>query len=418
RRILVSGFLFLLLFAVVPLVISNFVEPVANNSDLEREFVLSQMTQINQSERNEVMMAYDSESAMTIIFGGRDMLPAERVEKGDTWAYDANTDSYFDMSPVSSPPPRALGDMVYDSQSDVCVMFGGLEDVMTTVPNAETWLYDYNTNTWTNASPAVAPSARFVNRMAYDSESDRTILFGGHDGNDLLDETWAYDVESNLWEEMSPASAPNARVDHSMTYDWESDRVILFGGQNSPSNQIQNNQTWAYDYNTDSWTNMNPTTAPSIRTLMTITYDNESDSVVLFGGYGPVAEGPIDGTWLYDFNSNTWTQATPVTHPSARFRHRAVYDSQLDSVIIFGGTTGLWNGPDNDVEPDTTWMYDVNTDTWTMMGEIPPLPPTTTTTTNGPTTIINGPFPIELILIIAGGLVLVVIVVLVIRARR
>lgn len=383
-----------------------------------------QMSPITQSERNEVMMAYDSESNMTIIFGGRDMQPTNRIGMGDTWAYDASIDSYFNMSPISTPPPRALGDMVYDSQSDLCVLFGALEDPMELVPNAKTWLYDFNTNTWSNASPATAPSARFAYRMAYDSKSDRTILFGGHDGGQLLNDTWAYDVESNMWEEMSPALAPSGRVDHSMTYDWESDRVILFGGQ--PNDFIsQTNDTWAYDYDIDTWQEMSPTTAPSLRTLPAMTYDNESDVVVLFGGFGPEGVN-LDDTWLYDFNSNTWVQAMPATHPSARFRHRAVYDSQLDSVIIFGGTTGEWNGPDNDIETDTTWLYDANTDTWTKMAEIPALPLPTTTTTTTTTTITTttttttepSQLPLDLIAVAVGGVVIILLVVLVIRQRK
>ena len=151
-------------------------------------------------------------------------------------------------------------------------------------------------------------------------------------------------------------------------------------------------------------------------------YDTESDTVVLFGGFGP-SSANLDDTWLYDFNSNNWTQAMPTTYPGARFRHRAVYDSQMDAVVIFGGITGAWNGPDNDIESDTTWLYDANIDTWTKMAEIPPpivngLTTTTTTTTTPPPTTEPPPFPFELLAMAAGGLVIVVLVVLVIRARR
>lgn len=379
-----------------------------------------QMSPITQTEGNEVMMAFDSESNMTIIFGGRDMTPSVRLSKMDTWAYDASTDSYFNMSPIVTPAIKSMGDMVYDSQSDVCVMFGGLEDPMAATPTAETWLYDFNSNTWTNASPSAAPPVRYVNRMAYDSKSDRTILFGGYDGSLLLGDTWAYDVESNTWEEMSPTLSPDGRVDHMMTYDWESDRVILFGGQTTIS-LGQTNDTWAYDYDTDTWQEMSPTTAPPSRAITSMAYDNESDTIVLFGGFGESGVN-LDDTWLYDYNSDTWTQATPSTHPSARFRHKAVYDSKSDTVIIFGGINGAWNGPDNDISTDTTWSYDVNTDTWTKMSEIPEpsLPPTTTTTTPTSPTSPTEPsqLPLELIAIVVGGIVIVVLAVIVVRARR
>lgn len=72
--------------------------------------------------------------------------------------------------------------------------------------------------------------------MAYDKESDRVILFGGQTGDNLRDprsyngETWAYDVEANKWTEMKPASGPRGRSAAELTYDAESDRVIMFGG--------------------------------------------------------------------------------------------------------------------------------------------------------------------------------------------
>jgi hypothetical protein len=39
--------------------------------------------------------------------------------------------------------------------------------------------------------------------MAYDSESDRVILFGGCLGQTVWNETWAYDYNDNKWEKIS-----------------------------------------------------------------------------------------------------------------------------------------------------------------------------------------------------------------------
>src|SRR6267378_5339468 len=53
---------------------------------------------------------------------------------------------------------------------------------------------------WTNMNPPVAPTARENFATAYDSVADRVVLFGGYDGtSDGNDETWAYDLESNVW---------------------------------------------------------------------------------------------------------------------------------------------------------------------------------------------------------------------------
>ena len=44
---------------------------------------------------------------------------------------------------------------------------------------------------WVNMDPDASPSARWSHAMAYDSESDRIVLFGGRIGWDgVSEETW------------------------------------------------------------------------------------------------------------------------------------------------------------------------------------------------------------------------------------
>ncbi len=68
---------------------------------------------------------------------------------------------------------------------------------------------------WTNMSPVEEPSPRYVHDMAYDNESDRIILFGGWTGS-VVNDTWAYDFNTNAWTNMSPDTRPSARDGHAM----------------------------------------------------------------------------------------------------------------------------------------------------------------------------------------------------------
>ncbi len=86
--------------------------------------------------------------------------------------------------------------------------------------------------------PAMKPSSRSHHDMAYDAESDRVILSGWRG----LDDTWAYDFNSNTWTDVSSSVSPSARDNHAMAYDAESDRVILFGGSTG------SDETWSYHY--------------------------------------------------------------------------------------------------------------------------------------------------------------------------
>jgi N-acetylneuraminic acid mutarotase len=184
--------------------------------------------------------------------------------------------------------------------------------------------------------PALNPSARGYVSMAYDSESDKIILFGGCsepiEGSEPIPnrETWAYDIASNTWTEMKPAKSPYDKAVLDLVYDSESDRVILFGGN------WGERDTWAYDYNTNSWTEM--AAGPGEHLGYRMAYDIESDRCILFGGMGFVGLSHFNDTWAYDFNSDTWTEMQPSTNPSARNFHAMAYDAQADRVILFGGS--------------------------------------------------------------------------------
>lgn len=409
RIVIVCGFLFLLFASVVPLNGSTITESELITPGLERDFAPSS-TPINQTGRIDMMMAYDSESDVTVIFGGIDYEnPSTLVVQ--TWAYDLNTDSYFNMSPALTPSARVAAGMVYDSQNDMTILFGGLLSLTSQMASDSTWTYDYNTNNWTDVSPAFAPSPRLGSYMAYDSESDRVILFGGvslSPSSMVYNDTWAYDLDSNTWEEMSPSFAPDARYGASITYDTESDRVLIFGG-NLDATTTSNTffDTWAYDYNTDRWIELSPVIHPSDRYTGKMVFDSESNKTVLFGGY-PFASSK-DNTWLFDYDDNNWTQANPTPHPNGRFRHQIVYDSESDSVIMFGGMTGDWFS-EQVIQTDTTWAYDTNSDTWTKMGEVSmPTIPTTSTPPTEPTAALVA------VVIITGLSVAVVIIVVVVK---
>src|SRR5439155_196202 len=117
---------------------------------------------------------------------------------------------------------------------------------------------------------------------------------------------------------------PPARSGHAMAYDSQSDRLVLFGGGSSSGGVfVLVDDTWAYDFNTSTWTAMNPAVAPRLRESSAMAYDSQADRVILFGGYGG-----YNDTWAYDFNTNTWTDTNPVVEPPGRWGHALAYDSQ------------------------------------------------------------------------------------------
>src|SRR5207245_1800466 len=72
------------------------------------------------------------------------------------------------------------------------------------------------------------PPARAGAGMAYDIAAGQIVLFGGHNANGILGDTWTWD--GTAWTRQRPAHAPSARFEMGMTYDAARGQVVLFGG--------------------------------------------------------------------------------------------------------------------------------------------------------------------------------------------
>jgi N-acetylneuraminic acid mutarotase len=226
---------------------------------------------------------------------------------------------------------------------------------------SETWAYDVATNTWENLNPGPIkpPKGLLGTRMAYDSESGVIILHGGVDLNSFRfsNATWAYDSVTNTWRNMRPAGAPTGRNYHGLTYDADADRVLSIAGYDS-TNSVTND-VFAYDYNVNVWTQLDSGNAP-VRDYVSTAYVPSVNRVILFGGatYADSEPDPIpnDDTWEFDYFSNTWTLLEPRNAPSPRIWHgMAATDKDL---VLFGG--GDARGTPN----NKTWLFNAKNGQW------------------------------------------------------
>jgi N-acetylneuraminic acid mutarotase len=204
--------------------------------------------------------------------------------------------------------------MVYDVQSERIIMFGGRNYTFDFFHDV--WTYDYATNTWTNVTPSVHPQARVFFNLVYDSKADRVILFGGYNSSDTLKaDTWEFDLESKAWTELTPAISPHPRAYSAMAYDIHADRTILYGGSygtgGGGNDDILQNDTWAYDYRTNTWIDLNPLNSPGMRMRHTMVYAAESRQMVKFGGQLHTESNVYNSeTWIYPASITT-TTTTP-----------------------------------------------------------------------------------------------------------
>ncbi|MHA2021572.1 MAG: Kelch repeat-containing protein, partial [Candidatus Thorarchaeota archaeon] len=304
--------------------------------------------------------------------------------------------------------------LAYNNDTDRVILFGGLNTgaADTSVQWNDTWAYDYNNDEWTNRMPDVSPPRTAIAAMVYDSESEVMIMFGGgHDGFNFSDQTWAYDYSENNWTQMLPSSSPSKRVAQ-MAYDEESDKVILFGGAGKEDDAGTMNtytDTWSYDYNTNTWTELNPVEHPT--SIGVMAYDVAADKIVMFGGsltwYASESD-LVTETWTYDFNDNSWELMSPSIEPPGRFAAAMAYDSESNRTLLYSGGN-YTGGPDIFYSLQDIWGYDYNSNEWREPPFMDDEGPSITNSHPPP------PYPWELIVLTIGSFVVVIVVAIIVR---
>ncbi len=303
-------------------------------------------------------MAFDTQSQLAVLIGNG---------TGETWVLDPQTGAWDQRShmPFSYP-----ADVTYDSAADRVLVFDD---------GGRMFAYDADADVWTDLKATHNPSGRWLARMAYDAESDRTILFGGidssqtNDSSNFMDpedptlavsfaETWAFDFKTKDWTQMNPSLHPAGLSTQSMSYDSESDRIILWGALQNPESVV-----WTYDLNANSWERIPYTDGPVPGPMAGIAYDPTVDRTFVY---------LYDQFYAFDYNNRQWQTASGELMPGSRFGATLVYAAGLDRLVLFGGSTLAPKAVKDYVYPpsfdmfqlstrEDAWLYDPSSGEWT-----------------------------------------------------
>lgn len=242
----------------------------------------------------------------------------------------------------SVTPPTTSG-FAYASSPEGGWLFSG----SATGGSNELWLF--NGTNWINRTPAGSnPVSRVASAMVFDSARDRLVLFGGSDSSGFLADTWAFSLATSTWTQLSPAGAPSPREGHAMCYDSARDRIVLVGGLGAAGIAAD---TFEFD-GTDWATAVAPPGTGQFDAAMV--FDDRRDRCVLVGGaIAPTAD-------VLEFDGTAWFTITPAgPAPAPRSGHSMVFDPVRARAVLFGGSVaGIgvvndaweWNG--------TAWMPD------------------------------------------------------------
>ena len=249
---------------------------------------------------------------------------------------------------ATTPPPvpgplldvRNGHAMAYDSDRERVLLFGGADERQVLGD-----LWEWDGRRWSLLASEGPPPRTFA-ALAYDRARHRLVLFGGNrvlfgkggDEETCLGDLWEwYDA---AWHEVH-ATGPPARAEAAMTYDRAHRRTLLFGGyRGSGASRERLGDTWAFDG--VSW-NRVAGPGPQARNGAAMAFDARRGRVVLFGGSG----GPREDTWEWD--GVAWRRVDAPT--PGRYNSAMAYDARLHAILRFGG----WDGKDRVAE---TWRYD------------------------------------------------------------
>jgi hypothetical protein len=205
------------------------------------------------------------------------------------------------------------------------------------------------------------PSPRLACRLVYDPVNERLMMFGGmHEGSQaqVFEDTWIFDWGTESWRPLEVELHPPPRMDYGMVYVPELEGFILFGGWNTGG---WLGDTWLYDCASQTWAELHPAAAPEARNSFGFCCDEANGVVVLYGGYTDALPDMGD-TWLYDYSANTWTEASPEVSPPALYGCEMIYDPSTGAVLLFGGH---YYENDRDFFVRSIWEYDVAANMWT-----------------------------------------------------
>jgi len=300
-------------------------------------------------------MVYDPIGRQSILFGGRADALIGMKYFDDLWKFDSASLKWSPIRTANRPGSRLSPGMVYDPINQQIIIFGGdsPHDRL-----ADTWVYSLADNRWQEVTPSDSPPPRSDMGLAYDELNKVVVMFSGYcreSNRDLCEDTWAFDPQTNTWTEMYPSSSPPIMYGQTMLYDPINHQIILWGGHESIfqngeliSHQY-GNTIWQYDYQQISWQTLPAYRSPPARYWHQAAFDTTNGTMLLFGGNG--AQGFLADTWTFNVTDRTWHQDNTQEQPTPRINPAMNYDPLNESFVLFGGMA------EGGTDLGDTWVY-------------------------------------------------------------
>jgi hypothetical protein len=285
--------------------------------------------------RLQEVMVLDTARHRLVAFGGSD-----GAYRNDTYVHPLDTGRGWRPLATSGtlPGPRRLHTGVYDPAGDRLIVFGGFDDHLL----GDLWELDFSGDggTWKPMSAAgTSPSPRGGHVSIYDPVGRRMIVACGYDGVTApayrTGSTYALSLDGTpTW---TPLEDGPPRSSASAIYDETRGQMVVFGG----TNPAFLGDTWRLTLGaTPSWSQVAVAAGPAAREEHAAVYDPRRDRMVIFGGYDtptPYSHN-YDDLWSTSLNVPLWQELPSAgTRPSPRWGMKAMADPDLDGMWVYGG---------------------------------------------------------------------------------
>lgn len=276
-------------------------------------------------------LVWDDAEGRVRLFGGS----SAGTPLNDLWALNVDNPAWEQAQPGGPLPPARFGhNAVFDSREQRMLIFGGQAGEAFF---NDLWAFASQGNAWTEITPAgPTPAPRQGAAAALDAEAGRLYVTHGLTAQGYLDDTWALDLASATWEDISPPTVrPAKRCFVHAVWDPASGRLLMFGGESSEKAFL--GDLWAFDPASRAWEELPPDgRSPPPRSQCGVVFLADRGWMLVFGGASEKAN--FYDMWFYVPSDRGWGYVTPYgKNPGGRRGHDLAFVPNRLSVILFGG---------------------------------------------------------------------------------
>ena len=234
-------------------------------------------------------------------------------------------------------------------------------------PGTVTW---ETGNQWRRIYPSsdISPGPRVHHSMAIDSSNNYIYLFGGMTvdittlKNVLINDLWRYSITGNVWEQLNPVGI--YQITRPITY-WDGTKVTI-NIEPEEYEKETDKVTTVLQINKESTMNGKFPTERAGCSLVYITLNGEG-YLILYAGYSWEVNSiyniqkQLDDMWVYSIKGNSWMEEFPNgnVNPEKRFFHCMI--SVGESKLL------LYGGMNSDHVLNDVWLFNTNSNIWTQI---------------------------------------------------